>query len=91
MPGGTTIGTDGSDDLVGFARRDAGIIGASDNHQRDFDLASAEQRADFLQFCTLFGDAFVAIFHAPQIAAIGFGVFQKSNEIGDADDFQSGF
>ena len=88
MPGRLAVGADRGDDLFGLALRDARIIFSGDHHQRNINLAGPAQRADFLHFRTLLGEAFVAIFRSPQITAIGLGVFQEGDETGDADHLQ---
>ena len=90
MPGRSPVGTNGGHDLFGLAFRHARVIFSGYHHQRDGNVSGAGQRADFLQLGSLFGNALIAIFRSPEIAAIGLGVFQERNEIGDADHFQSG-
>ncbi len=86
VPGGGSLLLEGFEDLIAFADRNARIVFAGDDHHGLLDFFDVVHGGDALQKFAHFGIAFIAVFHAAKIAAIRLGVFEKSNEVGRAND-----
>ena len=86
VPDGPTLLFQGGDDLVAFADGDTRIVFAGYHHHGFLNFRDVIHGRDFFQEFTHLGIAFIAILHSAEVAAVGFGVFEESDEVGHTND-----